>query len=387
MTAAVETMAYAGATPWHGLGKPVSDNLTPTEMTVAAGIDWSIAVRDFPVVEGLTNDTNLRLLVRENADGTANLFDTVSNRYKPIQNVDAMQLFADVVATGDMTMETAGSLKDGHIVWGLAKTAEGFDLGGDPVEGYLLMYLPHKPGACLQARYTPTRVVCRNTLSIALSETSISGVVKHRHDRLLTDAVMESMKEQLGVRKSLMSDLSDQAKHLAGVSLNEADMIRYLAQVFDPSVIADLDEHDMFPTKIEFAKSTNVKSDFTRIIDGKELNLLNGKSAFVRACRELESQPGWELPSSKWTAWGAFNTVTWGLDHLMGRTDASRMEASIGRNQLIKDRALDLALKLTNSPTTVFAGADLDATEDAEGGETEAVEVETTETEAVEEVA
>ena len=113
----VETMAYAGEVPWHGLGVPVSNDLTPVQMQEKAGLDWQVReVESFIEFDGKRMPTGQKSLVRE-TDGK--ILTNVGENWNPVQNDKAFEFFHEFVLSGDMEMHTAGSLKGGQMVWAL----------------------------------------------------------------------------------------------------------------------------------------------------------------------------------------------------------------------------------------------------------------------------
>ena len=163
----VETMAYAGQVPWHGLGVPVSNDLTPQQMQEKAGLNWKVRELDsFIEIDGEKTLTGLKSLVRED---NKKILTNVGENWNPVQNDDAFNFFSEYCMSGDMEMHTAGSLKGGQMVWALAKVKESFDLfGDDKVDSYLLFSNPHQYGKSIDIRFTPIRVVCNNTLTMSL---------------------------------------------------------------------------------------------------------------------------------------------------------------------------------------------------------------------------
>ncbi len=141
----VETMAYAGETPWHGLGVQVPSDLSPAQMLEKAGLDWTVQkVPAFADIGGAKTNVGWSALVRSS---DSEMLSVVSNDWNPVQNHEAFEFFHEYCAAGDMEMHTAGSLRDGQIVWVLAKIKESFELfKGDTVESYLLFTNPHKFG-------------------------------------------------------------------------------------------------------------------------------------------------------------------------------------------------------------------------------------------------
>jgi phage/plasmid-like protein (TIGR03299 family) len=164
-------MAYAGDVPWHGLGTKVPADLTPDQMLEAAGLDWTVEKKDltFEVGGEQIVAPGKKALVRS-SDGA--LLDVIGDNWNPLQNSEAFEFFNDFVAAGDMEMHTAGSLEDGRRVWALAKVNDTFEVfKGDVIEQFLLFSNPHKYGQVIDVRMTPTRVVCNNTLTMALNRT------------------------------------------------------------------------------------------------------------------------------------------------------------------------------------------------------------------------
>ena len=177
MSHEVETMAYAGEVPWHGLGEKVSNDLTPMQMMRTAGVDWRVTkVPTIAIYDGEMIETGTNALIRE-SDNTV-LAPMVGDNWEPIQNEEAFNFFNEFCAAGDMEMHTAGSLKNGKIVWVLAKIKESFDvLGKDQVDNYMLFSNPHIYGKSVNIRMTPVRVVCQNTMNYSLGMESVNEAI------------------------------------------------------------------------------------------------------------------------------------------------------------------------------------------------------------------
>jgi phage/plasmid-like protein (TIGR03299 family) len=308
----VETMAYAGQVPWHGLGVPVSNDLTPAQMQEKAGLDWKVReVESFIEFDGKKMSTGLKSLVRE-TDGR--ILTNVGENWNPVQNDQAFEFFSEYVMAGDMEMHTAGSLKDGQMVWALAKVKDSFEiLGGDRVDSYLLFSNPHQYGKSIDIRFTPIRVVCNNTLSYSLeSKTDNSVRVGHRVE---FDA--SSVKNALGIASKKMNTYSDIAKFLAGKRFTQDSYIEYLNSVFPRT--AD------------------------KRVQGKGLSVETLSRNAKLAHDVLETQPGAEYGEGSW--WQAFNSVTYITDHVQGRNADNRLYSSwFGSNQARKSQALSKAI-------------------------------------------
>ena len=309
----VETMAYAGNVPWHGLGVPVSNDLTPEQMMKKAGVDWTVQeVEAFIEYNGTRMSTGQKSLVRT-TDGK--ILTNVGENWNPVQNAEAFDFFHEYVMAGDMEMHTAGSLKDGQIVWALAKVKDSFELfNGDHVESYLLFSNPHQYGKSIDVRFTPIRVVCNNTLTFALDSKSDRQVkVGHR-----TVFNPDMVKEQLGIATTKMAKYKEIASFLGSKRFTSESYIDYLNEVFPRSSDKRVREN----TPVVESLSRNAKM----------------------ALDVLHTQPGANYAEGTW--WQAFNSITYITDHVQGRNQENRLANSwFGYNQGRKRDALQTAIK------------------------------------------
>jgi len=309
-------MAYVGDVPWHGLGKKVPADLSPEQMLEAAGLDWTVEKRplfyETPGGKILTNST---ALVRSTDN---KLLTVVSKDWKPVQNLEAFQFFNDFVLAGDMEMHTAGSLKDGKMVWAMAQIKDSFELfGGDKVEGYLLFSNPHEFGRSIDVRFTPVRVVCNNTLTFALEGESRS-FVKVNHRSVFKP---EEVKEVLGIAKDKLDSYKEQAKFLGSKKYSKENIVEYFNRVF-PSLSKTMTEEEF-------------KQQVRKVPISRQAE---------EAVAVLHTQPGAKFAEGSW--WQAFNTVTYLTDHKLGRSNDTRLTSSwYGQNRLKKEKALDLAIE------------------------------------------
>lgn len=304
-------MAYAGDTPWHGLGTRVPSDLTPEQMLEAAGLDWEVEkVEAFAKVGGKNVSVNRSALVRTSDN---KILDVVSNDWNPVQNSEAFEFFNDFIAEGDMEMHTAGSLKGGQIVWALAKLKDSFELfGGDRVDSYLHFTNFHKYGFSTDVRFTPIRVVCNNTLTLSLN-TKVERMVKISHRREFDG---DNVKMMLGIAAEKLAKYKEMAQFLGSKRYNSENIVDYFKRVFP---VAGGDK-----TKKEISKSANIA-----------LGILN-------------TQPGAEFAQGTW--WQAFNSVTYLTDHLAGRTADTRLTSAwYGSNKGLKTTALETAIEMAEA--------------------------------------
>jgi phage/plasmid-like protein (TIGR03299 family) len=329
MVDAIEKMAYtrSGGVPWHGMGEPVSDKLTPAEMAVAAKLNWRVSKRQmfFKKADGeLATMLDKFALVR---DSDESLLTIVSKIYKEVQNEDALDFFKKFVKEGHMQMETAGALWHGRYIWALARVNKDFTLGkgsqADTVKSYILLCQPHAIGRAMIIQFTPIRVVCWNTLQMALGS-SLKGK-KHAfrmpHSIAFTDAVKQEAAEALGIAIEQMAEFKEAATLLAKKRATEQQSHEYFREVL----------------KIDAKAAAAAKEDEEPVKDSRLL------TKFKRA---LTYAPGQDLNTSKGTWWGSLNAVSYVIDHEIGNDrDTALATAWFGTRALTKRRALVLALE------------------------------------------
>jgi len=301
-------MAYVGELPWHGLGTKVPADLTPDQFMVTAGLDWEVTKEKLVTPQGVIVP-NKEALVRTSDNS---VLDVVGTGWNPVQNSEAFEFFNDYVVAGDMEMHTAGSLKNGQMVWALAKTKESFELfNGDQTDNYFLFTNPHQFGKSINIRMTPIRVVCNNTLTLSLSKESDKMVTVNHRKAFDPDMV----KEQMGIAREKMEQYKSMAEFLGGKRYTADNVIQYFNEVFGAPAKEKVDNVIPFTSR-------------------------NAKIAY----ENLDTQPGANFAQGSW--WTAFNSVTHMTDHLQGRENDSRLQSAwYGRNRKVKLNALDKALE------------------------------------------
>jgi phage/plasmid-like protein (TIGR03299 family) len=310
----VAQMAYAGDTPWHRLGTKVPADLTPDQMLEAAGLDWNVTkIPAFATIAGEQVSVGHSALVRESDN---KVLDVVSNDWNPVQNAEAFDFFNEFVMAGDMQMNTAGSLKGGTIVWGLAKVNESFELfKGDKIDSYLLFTNFHKYGFSTDVRFTPIRVVCNNTLTLSLSS-AVERMVRISH-RQAFDAA--NVKDMLGIATDKLTKYKEMAAYLGSKKAKHESVVEYFERIFP---LASTKEEEEGVKKL--SKNANI------------------------ALAVLDTQPGAEFAQGSW--WQSFNAVTYMTDHILGRNDDNRMASAwYGQNKTLKTKALELAIEYADA--------------------------------------
>ena len=331
MAAAVETMAYAGNVPWHGLGVKVEDTMTPEEMLEAAQLNWTVSKRPAYTIDGPTWSEDAGLLNAEGhhfivRDTDNTILSACGEDYVPFQNADTFKFFKKFVSAGNMKMETAGSLKDGQDIWGLAKLDSAFELpGGDKVEGYLLIDSPHVAGKALIIMFTPIRVVCANTMSLALSTEGKRFRVLHL--QAFDEEIMETAELALGISGEKMKEFQTQAEFLSSKQTKPINVQNFIAELFQPQLLIER-------AKEQVANDVPLVDEFNRTAE--------------QVHDAIALSPGADLKSAKGTWWGALNGVTYVMDHT--KRESERVAGGalhsgwLGPNAATKRRALDLAI-------------------------------------------
>ena len=316
MAHCVENMAFINTTPWHGLGQRLPENQPLDIWQKAAGMDWrieesAVLFRADPQ-KPFDVHTHAESKVLYRSD-THMPLSVVSARYQTVQPAAILEFYRDLVSVGGFELETAGVLKDGKKLWALAKTGQETILkGGDRVKGYLLLATSCDGTLATTAQFTSVRVVCQNTLQMALGDRD--GVVRVPHS---TQFDPEAVKRSLGVAGTQWATFQDTIQALAERKVNRWDVMRYVTTVLgDPERPLPEQPHERAMKK--------VVDLFTR----------EGRGA--------------DLASADKTAWGLVNAVTEYVDHhRRARSQDSRLDSAwFGPGAALKARALTEAIKL-----------------------------------------
>jgi phage/plasmid-like protein (TIGR03299 family) len=295
MPANVETMAFIGEVPWHGLGEfiPEKERKNIAKIAERAGLNWNVETSQPLSFQFENKRRKVRMRAMYRSD-TGEELDCVGPGYVPFQNAQVLEFFKEYLDTGDMVIETAGSLNGGKQIWALGRMNMSFTLGPnrkpDKTEGYILLMNPHVYGRGMVAKFTAVRVVCWNTLTAALRGEGDS--IKLWHNREFDDNMRQEAKERLGIARERMEALEQTANDLAVFPLEEDAVV-------------------MLATKHFGGDKIKLSRPATRVID-----LFKGQAK------------GALLPSAKGTAWGFLSAVTQYLDHEYGRTANSRISRS-----------------------------------------------------------
>lgn len=272
--------------PWHGLGTPVEESPTSADAIRLAGLDWIVDSR--PIFDSFGKEIDGYRANTRSSDNS--LLGIVSDRYKIVQNAEAFE-FTDNLISEEVRYETAGSLKDGKTVWLLAKLPEKFILN-DKFDPYVCFTNNHDGKGAVQVCLTPIRVVCNNTLNLALSKASRSWSTRHLGN---INAKLAAAKHTLLMADSYMDELDKEANRLSQIKITDA------------TIEAVIDE--LYPVKIDDS-------------DRRKNNVIQIKEGIFK---KYEMN---DISQFKGTAWGVINAVTDFADH----TPPNRMTKNFQEN-------------------------------------------------------
>ncbi|XKE44227.1 DUF932 domain-containing protein [Halomonas organivorans] len=316
----IEQMAYAGDTPWHGLGQQLSRHQPLEVWRQQAGMDWHI--EESPVrfiadgaghLGSIHSFPEQKVLYR--SDTRAPL-SVVSQRYKVVQPEEVLEFYRDLTEYAGYELETAGVLKGGRKFWALARSGLGTALKGqDQVNAYLLLATSCDGSLATVATPTSVRVVCNNTLTIAVDGMAQGVKVPHS-----TEFRPQRVKQQLGISVSQWDDFMYRMKTLAERKVSQEEIQSYFQ-----SVICNAEEPLDDPSKLPNYRALN-----------RVQKLFHGEGRGAQLC------------TAQGTAWGLLNAITEYVDHeKRARSNDYRMDSAwFGQGASLKDKALESAMAL-----------------------------------------
>ena len=308
------SMAYAGTTPWHGLGTPLeeADLYDWQKASVKAGLNWEAELVPLATTDNATGVTHKA--VRRSTDGK--VLGVVGPRYTILQNQDAFKWFQPFLEAKEAVLHTAGSLRGGSRIWVLAKlNREPLVIApGDEVEKYLLLSHSHDGSLAVRVGFTPQRVVCSNTLAMA-HNSDASRLLRFRHTKDIHEN-LANIREVINLANQQFQATAEQYKLLARKSVNQADLAKYVKKVF----------------KVEEGKDAGTRMN----------NIMEEIVSLAEAGR------GNDLPSVRGTLWTAYNGVTEWLSYQRGHNQQNRLNSlwfgeSANMNRLALETALAMA--------------------------------------------
>ncbi len=263
MAANVESMFSVREKPWHGLGIIVNEAPTSADALRLAGLDWNVVQE--PVFTGWNEPVegykvNLR-------DSDRKVLGVVSDRYKVVQNVDAFS-FTDSLLGKGVRYETAGSLQEGKKVWLLARLPREYIISGERISPYLVFSNTHDGSGSVKVAVTPVRVVCNNTLNLALDTAKRSFSMVHTGN--IQDKIKEA-RDTLFMAEEYMDSLAAEFEQLRRQKMTDAQIKEYI------ELLLPMEEE---PTPVQKKNIIRLREDMMkRYYDAPDLQRV-GKNAY-----------------------------------------------------------------------------------------------------------
>ncbi|XZW51141.1 DUF932 domain-containing protein [Acinetobacter baumannii] len=342
----VETMAFVGDTPWHGLGNPLSPNQPIEVWAQQAGMDWRIESSNVSYMAKNERGQNIlipyeeqRVLYRSDTHAPLSV---VSQRFQEVQPKEILDFYRDLTEQSGFELETAGVLKGGRKFWALARTGQSAALKGKDVSnGYILLATACDGTLATTAQFTSIRVVCNNTLAIALKgQNSNAGVVKVPHS---TKFDAEKIKQQLGISVRAWDEHMYEMKQLSQRKVTQSEAAAYFDAVFNNTTMSIAEQDDNI---IQFYRDVATQAQ----ANSKEKPEPNAKS-MSKAMEMFNGQGrGASLSSAKDTAYGLLCSMTEFIDHERRAMSIDhRLDSAwFGAGAMMKQRGLEQALRLVS---------------------------------------
>ncbi|OTL18376.1 DUF932 domain-containing protein [Acinetobacter pittii] len=340
----VETMAFVGDTPWHGLGNPLSPNQPIEVWAQQAGMDWRIESSNVSYMAQNERGQSIimpfeeqRVLYRSDTHAPLSV---VSQLFQEVQPMEILHFYKDLTEQSGFELETAGVLKGGRKFWALARTGQSAALKGKDVSnGYILLATACDGTLATTAQFTSIRVVCNNTLAIALKgQNSNAGVVKVPHS---TKFDAEKIKQQLGISVRAWDEHMYEMKQLSQRKVTQSEAAAYFDAVFNNTTMSITEQDDNI---IQFYREVATQAQ----ANSKEKPEPNAKS-MSKAMEMFNGQGrGASLSSAKDTAYGLLCSMTEFIDHERRAMSIDhRLDSAwFGAGAAIKQRGLEQALAM-----------------------------------------
>ena len=272
MSANVESMFSVRENPWHGLGTIVMEAPSSAEALRLAGLDWEVVQE--PVCTGYGEPVEG---YRANVRSTdRRVLGVVSDRYKVVQNVEAFRFTDELLGKG-VRYETAGSLQEGRKVWLLARLPREYIIAGERISPYLVFSNTHDGSGSVKVAVTPVRVVCNNTLNLALTTASRSFSMMHTGD---IRGKIEEARDTLFLAEKYMDCLGVEFEQLRRQKVTDAQVREYVERLLPM---------EKEPTPIQSKNTLRLRQDMMRrYYDAPDLKKVgNNAYRFINAVSDF----------------------------------------------------------------------------------------------------
>ena len=267
---------------WHGLGRKVDRAMTSEEALREASLDWGVSKRVL-MTGGQPVGTHMAVC----RDTDDSILGIVGAKYKPLQNREAFGIMDELVSDGSMRYEAAGSLRNGSRIFLTGKIGSNEIVPGDRVDDYMVLYNTHDGSSALRVLWTQTRVVCANTVAMALSGAKKADGIAIRHTVNMKNRVAQA-RQVLGLASAYNEAVAERSRYLATKRMSDAAMNAFLDELLpDRDIEADSRQNN--------TRRLHIREDI--------FDLWNGNGM------------GSDITGVAGTAWGAFNAVTEYTNH------------------------------------------------------------------------
>lgn len=312
------SMFYCQEKPWHTLGKRLDSPATSKEAIEAAKLNWQVEKQQLYLPN---NEPAHHTFATVRTDKNK-ILGIVGNTYTPLQNSEAFEFFDSIVGEGQAIYHTAGVLLEGKVVWILAKLPGQIKVTNEDItEKYLLLSNSHDGSSGVQIKFTPIRVVCNNTLTMAFADQQYLSIYHQRDIKTR----LNDVPKLLNIITKRYAEIDESLKLLAKIQMTDITLEKYLYEVFpDP-------------------------------VNRKDPKLFEYQRAKAKANREwskyfFENGVGNDLPGVKGSLWACFNGVTELIDHKITKQSQDRKLNNIwlGEGAVVKGKAYKAAVELLN---------------------------------------
>ncbi|WP_372410345.1 DUF932 domain-containing protein [Acinetobacter radioresistens] len=341
----LEQMAYVGQTPWHGLGNQLTQNQPIEVWAQQAGMNWRIESSHVSYMA--QNDRGQSIIMPFEEQRVLYRSDThaplsvVSQRYQEVQPKQILEFYRDLTEQSGFELETAGVLKGGKKFWALARTGQSAALKGKDVSNaYILLATACDGTLATTAQFTSIRVVCNNTLAIALKGQSSAGVVKVPHS---TRFDAGKIKQQLGISVRQWDEHMYEMKQLSQRKVTQTEAAAYFDAVFNNTGLSPIEQDEGI---IQFY--CNVASQANPVPKADNRTEPNGRAMSKVMTMFNGHGRGAELSSAKDTAYGLLCAITEFTDHeRRAMSQDHRLDSAwFGAGAGLKQRGLEQALRM-----------------------------------------
>ena len=321
---------YVGEKPWHGLGEYVGENNVTSAIAIEkAGINWEVKKEETFYNWNGTQKRGLGFDVVRQDNGKT--LGHVGDVYNPLQNKEAFKFMDDIIGAGRAVYHTAGSLKGGSKIWLMVDMKEQAEISkGDDIRNFILLSNAHDGTAMVDICLTTVRVVCNNTLQIALTGREKGSFTRFRHTGKMGEKIA-NVTDTLKLCSDKFSKFIEAGKLLQSEQITAKEL-------------------DDFLVRLELERANQNEADME-----EKIKAFKRTTKYAELVGAFESSPGSKLAGS--TLWGAVNAVTYHIDHMASSRltdsfssveEARLTSAWFNAGADKKDRAFSLALEFAS---------------------------------------